>query len=178
MPRTSMPASKDLQGLRQQVQLPGFRNGPAPDHRQRPGREAVRDADDVVNGTYPLAIDDCDLYPIAKPEFDETDLVRPKPYTFSFTVTVKPNRDLRTSPSRSSCPRLTDAEIGSRSTPCARHCSVEDASAATKVKEDSYIDLAMRPPTTRARIPSLTTESRPTAGANLFPAGFDEQLVG
>ena len=71
--------------------FPGFRKGKAP----RPiidnalGAEAVRATvtDDVVNGTYPLAIDDCDLYPIAKPEFDETDLVEAgKPYTFSFTV--------------------------------------------------------------------------------------------
>lgn len=54
--------------------FPGFRKGKAP----RPiidnalGAEAVRATvtDDVVNGTYPLAIDDCDLYPIAKPEFD------------------------------------------------------------------------------------------------------------
>ena len=51
--------------------FPGFRKGKAP----RPiidnalGAEAVRATvtDDVVNGTYPLAIDDCDLYPIAKP---------------------------------------------------------------------------------------------------------------
>ena len=96
--------------------FPGFRKGKAP----RPiidnalGAEAVRATvtDDVVNGTYPLAIDDCDLYPIAKPEFDETDLVEAgKPYTFSFTVTVKP--EIETTPCRS-CRSRT-----SRSTPCA-----------------------------------------------------------
>ena len=107
--------------------FPGFRKGKAP----RPiidnalGAEAVRATvtDDVVNGTYPLAIDDCDLYPIAKPEFDETDLVEAgKPYTFSFTVTVKP-----------------------------------------EIEISSYEPV----------------ENRPYGlGANLFPAEFDEQLVG
>ena len=58
--------------------------------------------------------------------------------------------------------------------------SFEDASAATKVKEDSYIDLAMKATDDKGEeIPSLTTENRPYGlGANLFPAEFDEQLVG
>ena len=71
--------------------------------------------DDVVNGTYPLAIDDCDLYPIAKPEFDETDLVEAgKPYTFSFTVTVKPEIEISSyEPVEIELPAegTTDAEI-------------------------------------------------------------------
>ena len=99
--------------------FPGFRKGKAP----RPiidnalGAEAVRATvtDDVVNGTYPLAIDDCDLYPIAKPEFDETDLVEAgKPYTFSFTVTVKPEIEISSyEPVEIELPAegTTDAEI-------------------------------------------------------------------
>ena len=79
--------------------------------------------DDVVNGTYPLAIDDCDLYPIAKPEFDETDLVEAgKPYTFSFTVTVKPEIEISSyEPVEIELPAegTTDARSTSRSTPCA-----------------------------------------------------------
>ena len=79
--------------------FPGFRRGKAP----RPvidnalGKEAVRATvtDDLVNGCYPLAIDDCRLYPVGKPEFDETDLVEGgKPYTFAFTVAVKPELEL------------------------------------------------------------------------------------
>ena len=48
------------------------------------------------------------------------------------------------------------------------------------MKEDSYIDLAMKATDDKGEeIPSLTTENRPYGlGANLFPAEFDEQLVG
>ena len=48
------------------------------------------------------------------------------------------------------------------------------------MKTDSYIDLAMKATDDKGEeIPSLTTESRPYGlGANLFPAEFDEQLVG
>lgn len=55
--------------------FPGFRAGKAP----RPiidnalGAEAVPATvtDDVVNETYPLAIDECNLYPVSKPTFAE-----------------------------------------------------------------------------------------------------------
>ena len=174
---------------RGKISVPGFRKGKAP----RPiidnalGAEAVRATvtDDVVNGTYPLAIDDCDLYPIAKPEFDETDLVEAgKPYTFSFTVTVKPEIEISSyEPVEIELPAegTTDAEIDEQIDALREHYySFEDASAATKVKEDSYIDLAMKATDDKGEeIPSLTTENRPYGlGANLFPAEFDEQLVG
>lgn len=169
--------------------FPGFRKGKAP----RPiidnalGAEAVRASvtDDVVNGTYPLAIDDCDLYPVSKPEFDETDLVEAgKPYTFAFTVTVKPEIELTNyEPVEIELPAegASDAEVDEQIDALREHYySFEDASAATKVKEDSYIDLAMKATDDKGEeIPSLTTENRPYGlGANLFPAEFDEQLVG
>lgn len=169
--------------------FPGFRKGKAP----RPiidnamGAEAVRATvtDDVVNGTYPLAIDDCELYPIAKPEFDETDLVEAgKPYTFAFTVAVKPVVEITSyEPVEIELPAegSTDAEVDEQIDALREHYySFEDASAATKVKEDSYIDLSMKATDDKGEeIPSLTTEDRPYGlGANLFPAEFDEQLVG
>ena len=63
---------------------------------------------------------------------------------------------------------------------CEHYYTYEDAAAATKVKEDSYIDLAMKATDDKGEdIPSLTTENRPYGlGAGLFPAEFDEQLVG
>ena len=169
--------------------FPGFRKGKAP----RPiidnalGAEAVRATvtDDVVNGTYPLAIDDCDLYPIAKPEFDETDLVEAgKPYTFSFTVTVKPEIEISSyEPVEIELPAegTPDAEIDEQIDALREHYySFEDASAATKVKEDSYIDLAMKATDDKGEaIESLSTEERPyTMGAGLLPEEFEEKLVG
>lgn len=169
--------------------FPGFRKGKAP----RPiidnalGAEAVRATvtDDVVNSTYPLAVDDCGLFPIAKPEFDETDLVEAgKPFTFAFTVTVKPEFELTDyEPVAIELPAegATDAEVDEQIDALREHYySFEDASAATKVKADSYIDLAMKATDDKGEeIPSLTTENRPYGlGAGLFPAEFDEQLVG
>lgn len=61
--------------------FPGFRRGKAP----RPvidnalGAEAVRATvtDEVVNETYPLVVDESNLYPVAKPEFEDGGLVEP-----------------------------------------------------------------------------------------------------
>lgn len=169
--------------------FPGFRKGKAP----RPiidnalGKEAVLATvtDDVVNGSYPLAIDDCGLFPISKPEFDETDLVEGgKPYTFAFTVAVKPEFELSSyEPVAIELPAegASDAEVEEQIEALREHYyTFEDASAATKVKADSYIDLAMKATDDKGEeIPALTTENRPYGlGANLFPAEFDEQLVG
>ena len=169
--------------------FPGFRKGKAP----RPiidnalGKEAVLATvtDDVVNGSYPLAIDDCGLYPVSKPEFDESGLVEGgKPYAFSFTVAVKPELELSSYDAVSielPAEGATDAEVDEQIEALREHYhTFEDASAATKVKADSYIDLAMKATDDKGEeIPSLTTESRPYGlGANLFPTEFDEQLVG
>ena len=169
--------------------FPGFRKGKAP----RPiidnalGKEAVRATvtDDVVNGSYPLAIDECNLYPISKPEFDETDLVEGgKPFTFAFTVSVKPELELSGyDPVEIELPAegASDQDVEDQIEALREHYyTFEDAAAATKVKEDSYIDLAMKATDDKGEeIPSLTTDNRPYGlGAGLFPVEFDEQLVG
>ena len=73
--------------------FPGFRKGKAP----RPvidsmlGKEAVRAqvTDDVVNGLYPIAMDDNDLISIAQPDFDLSEELVTEHAPFTFTVTVK-----------------------------------------------------------------------------------------
>ena len=169
--------------------FPGFRKGKAP----RPiidnalGAEAVRATvtDDVVNGTYPLAIDDCDLYPIAKPEFDETDLVEAgKPYTFSFTVTVKPEIEISSyEPVEIELPAegTTDAEIDEQVEAMAEHYTdYEDASAATKMKPENYADLTMKATDADGNeIAALTSESRLYGpGTGMFSEAFDEEILG
>lgn len=169
--------------------FPGFRKGKAP----RPiidnalGKDAVLATvtDDLVNGSYPLAIDDCGLYPVSKPEFDETDLVEGgKPFSFSFTVAVKPELELSGyDPVEIKLPAegASDKDVDDQIDALREHYySFEDCSAATKVKADSHIDLAMKATDDKGEeIPSLTTENRPySLGGNLFPSEFDEQLVG
>ena len=80
--------------------FPGFRRGKAP----RPvidnalGAEAVPATvtDAVLNETYPLAVDEALLYPVSQPQFenDSTMVEGGKPFTYSATVTVKPELEL------------------------------------------------------------------------------------
>ncbi len=169
--------------------FPGFRKGKAP----RPiidnalGKDAVRASvtDDLVNDSYPLAIEDGKLFPLGKPEFDETDLVEGgKPYTFTFTVSVKPEFELSSYEHveiELPAEGATEAEVDEQLEMFREHYySLEDATAATKVKDDSHIELAMKATDDKGEeIPSLMTESRPyTLGTGLFPVEFDEQLVG
>lgn len=170
--------------------FPGFRKGKAP----RPiidnalGKEAVRATvtDDVVNGCTPLAIDESGVYPISKPEFDLGDALVEggKDFTFSFTLQVKPNLELSSyDPVDIELPAqdVTDAEVDEQIDVLREHYyTLKDAPANTKVKDDSYLDLAMKATDDKGEeISSLTTDSRPyTLGTGLFPAEFDEKLVG
>lgn len=169
--------------------FPGFRKGKAP----RPiidnalGAEAVRATvtDDVVNGTYPLAIDDCDLYPIAKPEFDETDLVEAgKPYTFSFTVTVKPEIEISSyEPVEIELPAegATDEEVETQIDQLREHYfELVDATAATKVKPENWVEIAIKATDDAGEdIPSITTESRLWGmDSTLLPQAFNDELMG
>ena len=150
--------------------FPGFRKGKAP----RPiidnalGKDAVRATvtDDVVNGSYPLAIDESGLYPISKPEFEETDLVEGgKPFTFSFSVAVKPELSLSGyDPVEIELPAegASDTEVDEQVEALREHYhTFEDAAAATKVKEDSYIDLAMKATDDKGRGHPLPHDGKP-----------------
>lgn len=170
--------------------FPGFRKGKAP----RPiidnalGAEAVRATvtDDVVNDSYPLAIDECNLYPIAKADFGEdVGLVEGgKSFVFDFEVSVKPEFELSSyEPVAIEMPSegVSDTEIEEQIESLREHYyDYEDASAATKVKEDSYLDLAMKATDDAGEdIASMSTESRLYGlGTGLFPETFDAELVG
>ena len=170
--------------------FPGFRAGKAP----RPiidnalGAEAVPATvtDDVVNETYPLAIDECNLYPVSKPTFaEDMGLVAAgKPFEYSLEVEVKPELELSSyEPVEIDMPAegASDAEVDDQIEQLREHYyDYEDAAAATKVKEDSYLDLGMKATDDAGEdIASLTTPTRLYGlGTGLFPAAFDAELVG
>ncbi len=169
--------------------FPGFRRGKAP----RPiidnalGAEAVRATvtDAVVNENYPLVVDGNDLYPIGKPDFEDNGLVEDgKPYTFAFAVEVKPELELS---GYDACEielpfeKATEAEINEQVESLREHYyTFEDASAATKIKEGGYADLAMKATDDNGEnIETLTSESRVYGlGTGLFPESFDKELLG
>ena len=181
---------KAYKNFAHQYNFPGFRKGKAP----RPvidnalGAEAVPATvtDELVNETYPLTIDENNLYPIGKPEFaEDAGLVAAgKPYTFTYTVDVKPDLELSSYDAvEVSLPPAgaTEAEIEEQIESLREHYfEYEDATAATKIKEDSFADLAIKATDDAGEvIESLTTPSRLYGlGVSLFPESFDQELLG
>lgn len=170
--------------------FPGFRPGKAP----RPiidnalGAEAVPATvtDALVNETYPLAIDENNLYPVSKPVFDEDMglVAAGKPFEYFFEVDLKPEFELSSyDPVEIEMPSedATDAEVETQIDQIREYyMEYEDAPAATKVKEDSFLDVSMKATDDAGEeIAALTTESRLYGlGTGLFPASFDAELVG
>lgn len=170
--------------------FPGFRKGKAP----RPiidnalGAEAVAATvtDDMVNETYPRAIDSINVYPIGKPVFGEdTGLVEGgKPFEYAFEVDVKPDLELSGyEPVEIEMPAdgASDDEVNEQIESLREHyLDYEDAAATAKVKEDSYLDVAMKATDDAGEeIAAMTTDSRLYGlGTGLFPETFDAELVG
>ena len=169
--------------------FPGFRKGKAP--RQiidnALGKEAVRTnvTDDLVNSTYPLAVDACDLYPIGQPQFTAADLVVDgQPYEYTFTVEVKPVFELTSyEPVAITIPReeVTEEDVDEQVESFRQHYFVfvegdEDA----EVMSNSRVSLNIKATDEAGEaIEGLTDEAREySLGAGLMPAEFDARLVG
>lgn len=169
--------------------FPGFRRGKAP----RPvidnalGAEAVRATvtDEVVNDNCPLAIDESGLYPVGKPSFEDAGLVEGgAPYTFEFTLEVKPELELsgyENAEIELPAQGASDAEIDEQIESLREHYyTFEDAPAATKLKEGGHVEIAMKATDDAGvEIETLTSESRVySLGTGLFPETFDKEILG
>ena len=169
--------------------FPGFRRGKAP----RPiidnalGAEAVRATvtDAVVNENAPLAVDASGYYPVSKLDYEDGGLVEEgKPYSFSFTMAVKPALELDSYEPveiELPCEGASDTEIDEQIESMREHYyNFEDASAATKIKKDGYAELSMKATGDDGKdIETLSSESRVYGlGTGLFPESFDEELLG
>lgn len=180
---------KTYKEFAQKYNFPGFRKGKAP----RPvidnmlGKEAVMASvtEDVINGVYPQVIEAEGIYPVGSPEFGDEGVVESgKPYTFTFTLSVKPEMELTSyEPVEIELPfeDATEAEVEVQIDSMREHYETyEDASAATKVKPENYADLAIKATDEEGNaIDAIDSDSRtwhPASG--MFSAAFDDEIMG
>ena len=182
---------KQYKKVANQYTIPGFRKGKAP----RPvidsalGKDYVRATvtDDLVNGNYPLAIDESGIYPVGQPDFGEEtmDLVEDgKDYTFVFEIGTKPTPTLSSyDPVEIEMPadKATDEQIEAEIDALLEHYQeIVDAPANTKVKADKYVDLKIAATDDNGEaIESLANESlQYKVGGGLLPSTFDDEIIG
>lgn len=170
--------------------FPGFRKGKAP----RPvidnalGPEAIRAqvTDDVINDTYPQSFEDANLYPVGQLEPDpENGLVESgKDYTYVYEIDTKPEFALSSyDPVEVALPQpqATEGEIADQiDALCEHYYHFEPAPANTKIKAESTASLKVVATDDKGEdLPFASMESMQyTIGSGLYPAAFDEQIMG
>ena len=181
---------KTYKDFGKKYKFPGFRPGHVP--RQiidaNLGKDSVRSAvtDELINESFPLAIDQADLVLISQPKFDEVEglVEEGKDFTFSAEFEVKPSYELSDySPVHVEVPFKTasEAEIDEQIEQLGNYYyDYKDAPANTKIKEGGSAELTISAKNESGEeIPQLTAEDRLyELGQGLFPAAFDAELVG
>lgn len=180
---------KTYKEFAQKYNFPGFRKGKAP----RPvidnalGAEAVMATvtEDVINKAYPHVIEEQKLFPVGNPEFGDDGMVEAgKPFTFTFTLSVKPEFELTSyEPVAIELPveGATEAEIAEQIDAMREHyVDYADASAATKMKPENFADLAIKATDEEGNaIEALESESRLyEPGTGMFSEAFDAEILG
>lgn len=181
--------AKAYKDFARKYNFPGFRKGKAPRRviDSALGAEAVLATvtDDVVNAFYPLAIEAEKIFPVGTPGFGDPALVEEgKDYTFDFTVDVKPEVDLSSYDAveiELPIAGVTDAEVEEQIEQLLQHYSTyEDASAATKVKPENYVELAVKATDEDGvEIATLANDALlygPATG--MYPEAFDAEILG
>ncbi|MDO4502082.1 MAG: trigger factor [Coriobacteriia bacterium] len=181
--------AKQYRTFARQYNFPGFRKGKAP----RPvidsllGPEAARAAvtDDLVNDTFPMALDDTGLSTVGQPEFGQIDLVEAgKDYSYTLTIGVVPTYELNSYDNvEIKMPEegATDAEIDDQlEVTTAFYVTYENARANTKVKKDSYVDLTISAKDMQGEAVEAVamTEQRYRMGGGQLPEEFDAEVLG
>ena len=169
--------------------FPGFRAGraPRPVINNAVGAETVAAsvAEDAINETYPLVIEQERLYPLGQPSFDQENLpTEGAPFDFSFTVSVTPQVELTSyeppaielPPAGASEPEIDEQIDGLR-----RHyATFEDASEDVTLAEGLHGDFSIEATDAEGNaIGALSSDSRLYGpGMGLFSAAFDNEIIG
>ena len=170
--------------------FPGFRPGhvPRPVIDSNLGKEAVSSTvtDELLNESFPLAVDENDLNMISQPKFGDVEglVEEGKDFTFSAEFEVKPALELSDySPVHIEIPfkKASEAEIDEQIAALGNYYyDYKNAPANTKVKENGSVEITLAVKDDKGEaIESLGAEDRLyELGQGLFPAAFDEALLG
>ncbi|MDO5042729.1 MAG: trigger factor [Slackia sp.] len=170
--------------------FPGFRPGhvPRPVIDSNLGKDAVRSTvtDELLNESFPLAVDENDLNMISQPKFGDVEglVEEGKDFTFSAEFEVKPALELSDySPVHIEIPmkKASEAEIDEQIEALGNYYyDYKNAPANTKVKENGSVEITLVVKDDKGEVmESLGAEDRLyELGQGLFPAAFDEALIG
>lgn len=181
---------KTYRSLARQYNFPGFRRGRAPrpviDSMLTPERAIYEVTDYFTNTDIPLAINQENIVAIgqAKVDDDQKPVEEGKPYTFSFTIDVRPEFELDNYddvsikvPSK----EVTDGEIDEQVEQMRTYYyDFKDAAASKKLDKDGYAEITVTTTDKDGnKVDILSSESRLyQLGTTLFPKGFDDELEG
>lgn len=181
---------KTYKEFAKKYRFPGFRPGHAP--RQvidnALGKEAVRGTvtDELLNESFPLAVDQCDLNIISQPKFGDVEglVEEGKDFVFSAEFEVKPVCELSSYDAiHIEVPKkeASEDEINEQIEALGNYYyDYKNAPANTKVKEGSSVEITLSAKNDKGEdVPALSAEERLyELGQGLFPAAFDAELIG
>lgn len=180
---------KAYKDFAQKYNFPGFRKGKAPrkviDSVMGPEAALSLVTDEILNYTWPLAIEAEKLSPVGNPEIDDSGLVvAGQPYEYSFTIALRPEIELDSYDGIAielPFAEATEAEIDDQITAMADHYTeLEDASAATKMKPENFAELTIKATDAEGNeVESASAESMVFSLENgLYNADFDAEILG
>lgn len=174
----------------QKYRFPGFRAGKAP----RPvidnafGKHAVaaQVTEELVHKTFPLAVDENDLFTVGDPTIEPQDLLAQSGKDLEYVAIVEliPQFELSSyDPVEIKLPseKVIDEEVEDQLARITEYyAEFKDASGATKVKKGNFVELSIKALNAEGeKVPRFDTDKALyEVGAGSLPAAFEEHIIG
>lgn len=189
--QVSQAFKKEYKEIAGKYNFPGFRRGKAPRAviNSMWGAEAIaaQVTENLVNDNHAVAVDECNLFPIGAPKFDDKQPILAqdgKELSFSFEIELKPHFELSSYdpvtievPAEKVSDDAVQHEIDSI---VAMYSTYEEASSATKAKEGMSLDIEVKATDDKKKpVAALSSDTRSyVLGSNTLTEAFDKALAG